>query len=452
MLRAGIACGLVVMLAALQGLAEPPRPQAGALELTLERAIEIALSPGGNIGVQLAEQSIEQAEALHRQAQAQRRPVIESYISERNMALNLEAIGVQTESDDESMSIMLPRRVGPFNTLDVRAAARYNLIDPGGKRHEEAAQGGISVARAGGQEARDAVAFRVARLYIEALRRKERLATLEANVDFARALLGFTERQRDAGTGDAIEVTRANSQLARDEYETAAARAELEISMLDLLNAMGQPLDTELNLADSLPADTAPATSTEEAMKQALAERADLQTLAQRIEKARLEDRAIQSERLPTLALFADVGAQNINVNPLVETHTVGVSLRFPVFDGGRRSSRRAEAAASIRREQLEAKRIHDRIDLAVRQARRRMELGQHQIRVAAKGLELAQEELARSRRRFENGVTNSLEVIESQTRLKRAQDNRLEAMYQYNVARIDFVDAQGDVRLLLKR
>ena len=148
MLRTIVICGFAAVLATVAGHTEPP-PQAATLELTLERAIELALAPNGNIGVQLADQSIEQAENLHRQAQAVRRPVIESYVSERNIALNLEAIGVQFEGGDESMPLMLPRRVGPFNTLDVRAAARYNLVDPGGKRHEEAAEGGISVALSG---------------------------------------------------------------------------------------------------------------------------------------------------------------------------------------------------------------------------------------------------------------------------------------------------------------
>ena len=450
MLRTSVICGFAAVLATVAGHTEPP-PQAATLELTLERAIELALAPNGNIGVQLADQSIEQAENVHRQAQAVRRPVIESYVSERNIALNLEAIGVQFEGGDESMPLMLPRRVGPFNTLDVRVAARYNLVDPGGKRHEEAAEGGISVARAGSQEARNGTAFAVARLYNETLRHNERLATLEANLEFAQALLAFAERQRDAGTGDAIEITRARSQLADEEYHLAAARSDQEIGLLKLLHVMGQPLDTDLRLVDSLSADPAPIASAEEAAAHAKSERADLQTSMQRIEKARLDDRAIHSERLPTLAVFADVGAQNTGANPLVETHTVGVSLRFPVFDGGRRSSRRAEAASRIRREELEGKRIHDQIDLQARESTRRLRLREHQIRVAGEGLALAEEELARARRRYENGVTNSLEVIEAQTRLKRAQDNRLEAMYEYNRAKIDFVEVQGDVGLLMR-
>ena len=450
MVKVRVICIAAAALAAIPAGAEPPRPQTGSLQLTLERAIEITLSPQGNVGLRSAAESIQQAEALRGQARAVRRPVVESYVSERNMALNLEAVGIQPEGE-ESAALMLPRRVGPFNTLDVRFVARYNLIDPGGKRHEKAAQAGVSVARAASRETRDQVAFQVARLYVQALRHKEQLAALEANVRLAQALLGLAERRRAAGTGHAIEVTRARSQLADEEYHLAAGRFDQEIAHLQLLNTMGQPLDTDVILTDSLSAEPVAVASLDEAARQARAARADLRAQMQRIEKARLDDRAIHSERLPTLALFADVGAQNTDANPLVATHTVGFSLRFPVFDGGRRASRRAETASRIRRGELHEKQILDQVDFQIRKSMRGLQLGEHLIRVAREGLTLAEGELASARRRYENGVTNSLEVIEAQTQQRRAQGNRIEALYEYNRSRIDYAEVRGDVRMLLR-
>ena len=445
-----VICIIAAVLTARPGLAEPSPPQGRSMRLTLERAVEIALAPEGNVGLQLAAESIEQAEALHSQARAERRPIVEGYVSERNMVLNLEAIGIR--SDDERIApLMLPRRIGPFNSLDARAVARYNLIDAGGKKYQEAAQAGVSVARAQDQQARDQVAFQVARLYVLALRHKERIATAEANVNFAHELLGFAERRTEAGTSAAIDVARAKLQLAEEEYQLAAIRSEQEISHLRLLHAMGKSLDAEIQLTDSLSSEPVAAASIDQVTEQARASRADIRAQAQRTEKARLDDRAIHSERLPTLALFADYGALNVDANRPVATHTVGFSLRFPVFDGGRRASRRAEASSRIRSEEIHEKQLLDQVDLQIRESTRRLQLRENQIRVAAEGLTLADEELARARRRYENGVTNSLEVSEAQTRLRRAQGNRIEALYEYNQARIDFVEAQGDVRMLLE-
>ena len=47
------------------------------------------------------------------------------------------------------------------------------------------------------------------------------------------------------------------------------------------------------------------------------------------------------------------------------------------------------------------------------------------QVKTAEEGLKLAQNEVAQAERRYEAGVTNSIEVTDAQTRLARARDNR---------------------------
>jgi outer membrane protein TolC len=70
---------------------------------------------------------------------------------------------------------------------------------------------------------------------------------------------------------------------------------------------------------------------------------------------------------------------------------------------------------------------------------------------VAKDGLELADNELAQARRRYDAGVTNSIEVTDAQTRLERARDNQTAALYGYNVARVDLAEALGKVRAMVQ-
>ncbi len=42
------------------------------------------------------------------------------------------------------------------------------------------------------------------------------------------------------------------------------------------------------------------------------------------------------------------------------------------------------------------------------------------------------------------------MEVTDAQTRLQRARDNRINALYNYNVARIDLGTATGTIRSML--
>ena len=42
--------------------------------------------------------------------------------------------------------------------------------------------------------------------------------------------------------------------------------------------------------------------------------------------------------------------------------------------------------------------------------------------------------------------MTNSIEVTDAQTRLDRARDNQIAALYDYNLARIDLATGTGTI------
>ena len=85
-------------------------------------------------------------------------------------------------------------------------------------------------------------------------------------------------------------------------------------------------------------------------------------------------------------------------------------------------------------------------MELDVRLAWDSVRSTQAQVDTAREGLALAENELAQARRRYEAGVTNSIEVTDAQTRLDRARDNQVAALYSYNVARIDLSTAMGTI------
>jgi outer membrane protein TolC len=68
-------------------------------------------------------------------------------------------------------------------------------------------------------------------------------------------------------------------------------------------------------------------------------------------------------------------------------------------------------------------------------------------VKVAREGLDLAENELAQARRRYDAGVAIGVEVTDAQNRLARARDNQTAALYNYNVGRIDLAQAMGAVR-----
>jgi outer membrane protein TolC len=120
--------------------------------------------------------------------------------------------------------------------------------------------------------------------------------------------------------------------------------------------------------------------------------------------------------------------------------------VRVPVFDGGRRDARRAESQSAYRQEQIRTRDLRDQIELEIRVALDALASADEQVKVAAEGLKLADNELAQSQRRYAAGVSTSIEVTDAQTRLERARDNHISALFGHNLARIDLAVAQGTV------
>ncbi len=147
------------------------------------------------------------------------------------------------------------------------------------------------------------------------------------------------------------------------------------------------------------------------------------------------------------MAAFGDYGTIGTGLENAMPTRTYGISVKVPLFDGGRRDARREESNSQYRAEKVRTNDLREQIELDVRLALDALQSAEDEVKVAREGLNLAENELAQARRRYDAGVTNSIEVTDAQTRLERARDNQTAAVYGHNLARIDLAQAMGRAR-----
>jgi outer membrane protein TolC len=209
---------------------------------------------------------------------------------------------------------------------------------------------------------------------------------------------------------------------------------------------MGLDLDARIEFTDTLAFKPVDAGSITAALEKARAERAELKAQAQREEIARLNYGSVKAERLPSISAFGNYGSTGAEIAGAVPTRTYGISMKVPVFDGGRRDARRVESLSELRQEQVRTRDLKQQVDLDVRLALDSIRSAASQVETAREGLGLAENELAQARRRYEGGVANSIEVTDAQTRLDRARDNQIAALYNYNLARLDLATATGSI------
>ena len=443
---------LVLLLLSASGLAADQPTESRGLTLSLRRAVQIAVSPEGNAQMQLTGEALQQAEARSAQARAALLPDISSSLSYKNQTTNLRAYGLGFNLQTiPGYSYSFPALVGPFNVLDARISGTQSVFDISSIRRLQSAHAGISAARSDLQNAEEQVAAQVARAYLSAVRADADVETARANITLSQAVLKQAENQKDAGTGTGIEITRARVQLANDQQRLLVAENTRHRTHLQLLRAMNMPLAIQLDLTDKLGFVPVDAITLENAKAQALAERPDFKAQQERENSMRLSANATKLERVPSVSILGDYGVISSYIDDGLPTRMVGVSVRIPIFNGGRMDARRAETASQYRSESVRTKELREQIELDVRLALDALHSAEEQVQIARDGLQLSENELAQAQRRYEAGIAFGLEVTDAQTRLERARDNQTEALYNYNLARIDLEQAMGHVRSRLQ-
>jgi outer membrane protein TolC len=427
-----------VVIALLTLYSVRAQDSAAVVRLTLRRAIAMALDNGKNPTIEMAREAERAADARYQLGRLARMPNLEVDSTGQNQTRNLSAQGFRFDTP----GFTIPDSVGPFNTFDARVVLTQPVLDLSTIRRSRAAYATAAAAGADTSRTRDDVAAAVAHAYVRVLREQAHLNAADGAVARARATLASARNKHDAGTGPALDVTRAEYQVLREEQERAVAAGEREQAVLTLLDAMAIGFDMRVEFDDALPAPRRSGVTPGESVSTALHDRADLEAERRRAESLRLNSESVRLERLPTIAAYADAG-----VLGGVETHTIAVSLRIPVFDGGRRKQREAEAEALVRQQSARESQLQRAVELQVRQARVAMESATALVKSSESYAALARAESDQARRRHDAGVAGALDLIEAEARLAAAERNRVDALYRYAEARIDAAHAAGTAK-----
>jgi outer membrane protein len=441
-------CWILILFLVPSGTAAGEELERSVLSLSLKRAVQLAISPEGNAQIQLSGEALKQAQDRSTQSRAALLPNFESSLTYRNQTTNLRTFGLEFNIPTlPGSSFSFPSLVGPFTVSDARITGSQSVFDISSVFRLRASRAGVLAAKSDLAGAEEQVGARVARAYLAAIRADADVDTARANITLSQAVLTQAENQKKAGTATGIEITRARVQLANDQQRLLVAENARRSAHLQLLRAMNMQLDIELDLTDKLGYVPLDAITLERAKAQALAERPDLKAQEERENSARLSASATRMERLPSVSVFGDYGSIGSGFDNALPTRTYGATLQIPIFDGGRRDARRAEAFSQYRAEKVRTSDLKQQIELDVRLALDALRSAEEEVKVAREGLQLSENELAQARRRYDAGVAYSLEVTDAQTRLERARDNQTQALYNYNVARIDLEQAMGHVR-----
>jgi outer membrane protein len=401
--------------------------------LSLARAVDLALC--NNADIQSAAATVRVRAAQLGEARSEYWPTLT--VSATELRENTRYPGAATSSTTDSALTM-------YGTLN------WRLFDFGGRAGDSLAASKLLEAALGTRDATiQKVLGSVVEAYFDAVTAKALLNTKTEDAAIAAETLASAERRLQRGDGAQSDALQAKTALVRATLDTNHARGSYQTSLAVLAYSVGIPTGTPYSVPDE--ADT-PTTVDEKSLSvwlddarqrhpAILAARADVEVAQAQVISARSSGR-------PTIDFQANYYANGFPEQGLATARqrsaTVGISVTVPVFDGflNRYKVHEARATVSVK----EAALVYtERVTLTeIVKAYSDATAAMANLRESQSLLQAAEASETSSKRRYESGATDILEVLSTQAALADARQERVRCLADWRSARLRLLATSG--------
>lgn len=275
----------------------------------------------------------------------------------------------------------------------------------------------------------------------------ERMAADSAKVASVRVDKGI------APISDALQSQTAYTQAvlsrtkAQGTWQTAAGTLASDIDL---------SLDTPLELptaTDSVQPDPAFVHSVGELIEDATRTHPAILAAQARVDAAAAKVDQTRAEGLPNLSLVSKYSRNNqpatlgLGIPEYPATGRewyVGVQLTIPFFDGFSRMYQVRQTQAQLEKQQYTLDDARQQVGLEVWTSYQSVQTSTDMVKDSAALLDIAQRSFTAAQRRYQAGVGNILELLNAQTALANAQQQRVQALADWRAARLRLAGSLG--------
>ncbi|MGB9077223.1 MAG: TolC family protein [Terracidiphilus sp.] len=300
------------------------------------------------------------------------------------------------------------------------------------------------------------IIFAVASAYYRLLNAVGQREAAEVSLTNARTVEEDAQSRLQNGLATKPDQLEATAARAQADFDLQAAVGAEDIVHGDLATVLGLPPDTTIQvqpIADlALP--SALADSVDHAMDRAFAQRPDLLEQLARLRAAQASLRQARSTYFPSLSFSGDGGlARAYGQQDLLpgsyaqgEAWSVGLELRWTLFDGTRRDHEIARAEADKKATQAEIDSLRDQIGNEVWAAYTNMKTALRQQQSAAALLAASEQSYESAHQSYGYGVRSLLDVVSAQKALAQARSEDVFARTQLLLQAANLSFRTGDL------
>ena len=404
------------------------------LTISLSEAIERGLRY--NLGIIDATTTSAAARAARLGALSSLLPTIAARAAKVYEELSLREFGLRIPG--------LPSSTGSFGFEDARVTLTQSIYNGELRNRYRAAAAAAHASEMNAKDARDVVVFAVGSAYLQIVASAARLDTATAQLASAAELDRLANDRVLSEVAPEIDSLRAQVERRSAEQRVITARNDLEKDIATLARLVGLSVEQPLVIDHEVPYRPMPEMSEASLLASSLELRADLAAAAAAVDAATLNLRAKRDQAHPTVGVTADYGRGG-DRGHFDQVYTVTAGVSVPLYTGGRIAADVAEASSELSRSRAEYEDLKGRVAYDVHVAWLDLTASNSSVTVARQNKVLADRALGQAQDRYANGVTNYLEVVQSQETVAQANENLIASLYAFNVAKLALARASGN-------
>jgi len=416
----------------VQGVARGLQPARAGEPLTIDRALELAITH--NEGLKVTNERLRESQAHVAQARAAFLP-----------SLDLNFLYTPTQA---SPVLRIPTGIFGPNEQTFRAnlirenVVRFDISQPiytGGRLAH--AYGAEAAAQEGSrlelERARHSLTLRVYETFYAALMADQGVQTSDEGVRIAERHLELAQVRYQAGSAARLDVLRAEVELANARARLIRARSNAEVSYQSLRTVLSLPQSEPLQLSATL--DEVPALPPTAELQRAVGTRPDIRAIGQQREAAERLVSLANADLKPTVAFTGNLQYQEDGVNRLFDgsnrSFQFGLAVRVPLFSAPAVAAKRAVASARVLQAEHSANAALDTARLELASAATELDAAREIVATQQKAVELAREVLGIAEVSYENGVITATELNDARLSLLETEWELMQAKYNQIVA-----------------
>jgi outer membrane protein len=280
--------------------------------------------------------------------------------------------------------------------------------------------------------------------YYTYLKARKVVELYEATRPLLEENLRVSERLVSAQAATEEVVFRSRAELAGLDRATEEAKKDRDLASAYFNFLLNRSLDSPIHIAEGKEAALAEPPELSTLEEHALAHRPDLRQLQWALRAAESSIALAAGERLPSLTGVLDFGFQgeSYHFGPENDYWTASLLFEWELFDGLGNAARRKQAEYERDKLKTGLLELENHIRLKVREAYRAVTVAGKAIESSADRMASQEKTFEIIRRKYESGLVNQVEYIETRTDLTDAEIHHILARYDYHIRLAELEEA----------